>query len=115
MGIDPSNPFDKAALQHTSIKVKSRQAPVGKVVYSKPDLTGRKVSIGVLDPGVIDEAYWLYTQGRRLGLVEQNDLGVIVYRKITFRHKWLFMDSLREDDLQRDSLLLKISDGLRNG
>ena len=37
MPIDPRNPFDKAALDHTSIKVKSRTPPTGKIVFSKPD------------------------------------------------------------------------------
>jgi len=37
MPIDPKNPFDKAALDHTSIKVKSRQPPEGKIVFSKPN------------------------------------------------------------------------------
>ena len=36
MPIDPKNPFDKAALEHTSIKVKERQPPEGKIVFSKP-------------------------------------------------------------------------------
>jgi len=37
MPIDPKNPFDRAALNHTSIKVKSRQPPEGKIVFSKPN------------------------------------------------------------------------------
>lgn len=37
MPIDPKNPFDKAALEHTTIKVKERQPPQGKIVYSKPN------------------------------------------------------------------------------
>ena len=37
MSIDPKNPFDNAALNHTSIKVKSRQPPEGKIVFSKPN------------------------------------------------------------------------------
>lgn len=37
MQIDPKNPFDKAALDHTSIKVKSRKPPEGKIVFSKPN------------------------------------------------------------------------------
>jgi len=47
MGIDPKIPFDKAALIHTSIKVKARQAPVGKVVYSKPD--GHNLQINIVN------------------------------------------------------------------
>lgn len=37
MPIDPNDPFDKAALDHTTIKKKSIQPPVGKIVFSKPD------------------------------------------------------------------------------
>ena len=37
MPIDPRNPFDKAALEHTTIKTKSRTPPIGKIVFSKPD------------------------------------------------------------------------------
>lgn len=37
MPIDPRNPFDKAAIDHTSIKVKSFPRPIGKVVYSKTE------------------------------------------------------------------------------
>ena len=37
MPIDPRIPFDKAALEHTTIKTKSRNPPVGKIVFSKPD------------------------------------------------------------------------------
>ena len=35
MPIDPNNPFDKAALTHTTIKVKVRNAPSGKIVFNK--------------------------------------------------------------------------------
>lgn len=37
MGIDLKDPFDKAALEHTTIKTKSRMPPIGKIVFSKPD------------------------------------------------------------------------------
>ena len=33
--LDPNNPFDKAAINHTSVKVKSRNAPDGKIVFTK--------------------------------------------------------------------------------
>jgi len=35
MPIDPNNPFDKAALTHTTIKVKVRNPPSGKIVFNK--------------------------------------------------------------------------------
>ncbi len=45
MPIDPKNPFDKAALDHTSIKVKSRKPPEGKIVFSKPDGVNMQMNI----------------------------------------------------------------------
>lgn len=39
MAIDPKNPFDKAAIDHTSIKVKERKPPEGKIVFSNPNGT----------------------------------------------------------------------------
>lgn len=45
MQIDPKNPFDKAALTHTTIKVKSIKPPIGKVVFSKPDGKGLQINI----------------------------------------------------------------------
>jgi len=47
MGIDPKIPFDKAALNHSSIKVKERLAPVGKIVFSKPD--GHNLQINIVN------------------------------------------------------------------
>lgn len=37
MPINPRNHFDRAAIDHTSIKVTERTPPVGKIVFSKPD------------------------------------------------------------------------------
>jgi len=45
MSIDPSNPFDKAALEHTTIKVKSIKPPQGKIVFSKPEGKGLQINI----------------------------------------------------------------------
>lgn len=45
MPIDPRNPFDQAALEHTSIKVKSIKPPIGKVVFSKPEGQGLQINI----------------------------------------------------------------------
>jgi len=47
MPIDPKNPFDKAALDHTSIKVKSRKPPQGKIVFSKPD--GKNLQMNIVN------------------------------------------------------------------
>lgn len=43
--IDPKIPFDKAALEHTSIKVKSIKPPQGKVLFSKPEGQGLQINI----------------------------------------------------------------------
>lgn len=45
MGVDPNIPFDRAALDHSSIKVKERKAPIGKIVYSKPDGLNLQINI----------------------------------------------------------------------
>jgi len=47
MPIDPRDPFDKAALEHTTIKTKSRQPPVGKIVFSK--LEGGKFQMNIVN------------------------------------------------------------------
>jgi len=47
MPIDPSNPFDKAALDHTTIKTKSIKPPVGKIVFSK--LEGGKFQMNIVN------------------------------------------------------------------
>jgi len=47
MPIDPKNPFDRAALEHTTIKVKSRKPPQGKIVFSKPD--GKNMQINIVN------------------------------------------------------------------
>ncbi len=45
MPIDPKNPFDRAALDHTSIKVKERKPPQGKIVFSKQDGENMQMNI----------------------------------------------------------------------
>lgn len=47
MPIDPNSSFDKAALEHTSIKVKSIKPPQGKVVFSKPE--GQELQINIVN------------------------------------------------------------------
>jgi len=47
MPIDPKNSFDAAAINHTSIKVKSRKPPEGKIVYSKPD--GKNMQMNIMN------------------------------------------------------------------
>jgi len=47
MPIDPNNSFDKAALEHTSIKVTSIKPPQGKVVFSKPE--GQALQINIVN------------------------------------------------------------------
>lgn len=47
MPIDPSNPFDKAALEHTTIKTKSIKPPAGKIVFSK--LEGGKFKMNIVN------------------------------------------------------------------
>jgi len=50
MPIDPKNSFDRAALDHTSIKVKSRTPPTGKIVFSKPD--GKNIQMNIVNSPV---------------------------------------------------------------
>jgi len=45
MPIDPKNPFDKAAIDHTTIKVKSIKPPAGKIVFSTPEGKGLQINI----------------------------------------------------------------------
>ena len=81
------------------------------VMYGSTAIVGKRTVAGLLSNGVIDNAYWLYGQAVRLGIIKRSG-NKVMYKGIAHSTRWQVIDWLRSFEGECERLHEMVWEGL---